>query len=69
MSAVDSYYDDDGEGGSGWPEFAAVLLFALGFFRLLSLSRHQHGTRRELHNTLGVAAENYSREPGLAAAA
>jgi hypothetical protein len=35
MSAVDSYYED-GEGGSGWPEFAAVLLFALGFFRVIS---------------------------------
>lgn len=35
MSSVDSYYDD-GEGGSGWPEFAAVLLLAVGFFRIIS---------------------------------
>jgi len=32
---MDSYYED-GEGGSGWPEFAAVLLFAVGFFRVIS---------------------------------
>jgi hypothetical protein len=33
--ATDAYYEDR-EGGSGWPEFAAVLLFAVGFFRIIS---------------------------------
>jgi hypothetical protein len=32
---MDSYYEDK-EGGSGWPEFAAVLLFAVGIFRIIS---------------------------------
>jgi hypothetical protein len=46
MSSVDSYYDDSGEGGSGWPEFAAVLLFALGFFRIISAIAYFADSRR-----------------------
>jgi hypothetical protein len=33
--ATDAYYEDR-QDGSGWPEFAAVLLFAVGFFRVIS---------------------------------
>lgn len=33
--AVDSYYEDVKD-ASGWPAFAAVLLFAVGFFRIIS---------------------------------
>jgi hypothetical protein len=32
---MDAYYEDRDD-GSGWAEFAAVLLFAVGFFRIIS---------------------------------
>jgi hypothetical protein len=35
MNAMDSYYED-AKSASGWPAFAAVLLFAVGFFRIIS---------------------------------
>jgi hypothetical protein len=34
MSAVESYYEEDGR--AGWPAFAAVLLFSVGVFRIIS---------------------------------
>jgi hypothetical protein len=33
---MDSYYEDRKGPGAGWLEFAAVLLFAVGFFRIIS---------------------------------
>jgi len=35
MAAADQAYDDGGS-GSGWVEFAAVVLFAVGFFRIIT---------------------------------
>src|SRR5690242_16979244 len=55
MNAMDSYYDDNQSGSaSGWPEFAAVLLFAVGFFRIISAIGYFADSRKidDLHGGL-----------------
>jgi hypothetical protein len=52
MNAVDSYYEDDAR--SGWPAFAAVLLFAVGFFRIISAIAYFADSRKIDNLTSGL---------------
>jgi hypothetical protein len=44
----------DEEGGSGWPEFAGVLLFALGIFRFISAISYFADSRKINDLTQGL---------------